>query len=96
MTSNITRSRLCNNIHLVYGLRSFGKGRDAGKVLRAVLNIPQPPKSVSIYNKTVGSTVAEVSESTMMQAVREAVTENEEDGPSHITACFDGYWQKCG
>jgi hypothetical protein len=32
----------------------------------------------------------------MMQAAREAVAENEEDDPSHITACFDGIRQKCG
>jgi hypothetical protein len=31
-----------------------------------------------------------------MQAAREAVTEKEEDDPSHITACFDGTWQKRG
>jgi uncharacterized protein (DUF2235 family) len=31
-----------------------------------------------------------------MQAVREAVAENEEDDLSHITACFDGTWQKHG
>jgi hypothetical protein len=32
----------------------------------------------------------------MMQAAREAVAQNEEDDPSHITACFDGTWQKHG
>jgi hypothetical protein len=29
-------------------------------------------------------------------ASREAVAENEEDDLSHVTACFDGSWQKCG
>jgi hypothetical protein len=32
----------------------------------------------------------------MMQAAREVVAENEEDDPSHITACFGGTWQKRG
>ena len=32
----------------------------------------------------------------MMQAARETVAENKEDDPSHITACFDGSWQKRG
>jgi phage terminase large subunit GpA-like protein len=31
-----------------------------------------------------------------MRAARETVAENEEDNPSHITACFDGTWQKRG
>jgi hypothetical protein len=59
---------------------------------------PQPPPSFSthIYNKNTGSAVADVSVSSMMQAAREAVAENEKDDPSHITACFDGTWQKHG
>jgi hypothetical protein len=65
-------------------------------MLCAVLNIPQPPTSFSIYNKTTGSVVAVVILSSMMQAAREAVAENEEDDPSHITAYFDGTWQKHG
>jgi hypothetical protein len=97
MTSNITRSRLYEiNIRLVYDLRKTGKGRDAGKMLCAVLNIPQPPISFGIYNKTMGSAVADVSVSFLMQEAREAIEENEEDHPSHITACFDGPWQKQG
>jgi uncharacterized protein (DUF2235 family) len=32
----------------------------------------------------------------MMQAAREAVAENEEDDPSHVTLCFDGTGQKRG
>jgi hypothetical protein len=60
----------------VYGLTSTGKGRDAGKMLCAMLNIPQPPTSYSIYNKIVGSAVAEVSVSSMMQAIRKTVAEN--------------------
>jgi hypothetical protein len=41
MTSNITKCRLHDyNIPLLYGLRSIGKNRDAGKLLCAVLNIP--------------------------------------------------------
>jgi hypothetical protein len=61
-----------------------------------MLNIPQPPTSFSAYNKTIGSAVADVSESSMMRAAREAVAENEQDDPSHTTACFDGTWQKRG
>jgi hypothetical protein len=48
-------------------------------MLCAVPNIPQPPTSFSIYNKNIGSAVADVSESTMMQAAREAIAENLED-----------------
>jgi len=40
MTSNITKCRLHDNIPLVYGLRSIGKIREAGKLLCAMLNIP--------------------------------------------------------
>lgn len=40
--------------------------------------------------------MAEKIESSILQASREAVAENEEDDPSHVTACFDGNWQKCG
>jgi hypothetical protein len=96
MPSNVPRSRFYdNNICLVYGLKSIGKGRVAGKVLCAVLNISQPPTSFNVYNEIVGSTVAEVGESSMMQASRKAVAENGKDDPSHITACFGGNWQKC-
>jgi hypothetical protein len=56
----------------------------------------QPATSLGIYSKTVGSAVDDVSESSMMQAAREAVAGNEEADPSHITACFDGTWQKGG
>jgi hypothetical protein len=72
----------------------MGKGRDPGKLLRAVLNSPQLPTSFSVFNTIIGSLVADVecSLSSMMQAAREAVTENDEDDPSHITACFDGSW----
>jgi hypothetical protein len=54
------------------------------------LYISQPPTSHSIYNKAIGSAVADVSLSSVMQAAREAVAENEEGDLSHITACFDG------
>jgi hypothetical protein len=59
-----------------------------------VLNILEPPASFSIYNKTTGSAVADVGVSFMMQAAKEAVAEDGEDDPSHITACFVGTWQK--
>jgi hypothetical protein len=61
-----------------------------------VLNIPRPPTSFSIYNKTIDSAVPDVSVSFMMQAAREAVAGNEEDDPSRVMACFGGTWQKCG
>jgi hypothetical protein len=59
-------------------------------MLCAVLYISQPPTSLSIYNKAIGSAVADVSLSFVMQADREAVAENEEGDLSHITVCFDG------
>jgi hypothetical protein len=62
-------------------------------MLCAVLNIPQPSKSFSTYNKTIGSAVADVNASFMIQAARKAVAENEGDDQSHITACFAGSWQ---
>ena len=55
-------------------------------MLCAMLNIPQPPTSFNIYNKTVASAVADVSESSMMQAASIAVAENVEDNPSHQVA----------
>ena len=55
-----------------------------------------PPSSFVIYNKTIGSAVAEVSECSTMQVAREAGAEYEEWGPSHITVCCDGSWSKCG
>jgi hypothetical protein len=57
-------------------------------MLCAMLNIPQRPASFIICNKTIGSSVADVSASFMMQEAREAVAENEEDDPSHITNCW--------
>lgn len=39
--------------------------------------------------------MAEVSESSTMQATREDVAENGEWGPSHITVCCDDSWSKC-
>jgi hypothetical protein len=78
MTSNITGSRLYEiNIRLVCDLRKTAKGKGAGKMLCAVLNIPQPPTSFSIYSKNTDAAVADVSVSFMMQTAREAVAENE-------------------
>jgi hypothetical protein len=74
----------------------MGKDIDVGNMLCAVLNILQHPTSFSIYNKTNGSAVADVSIAFMMEAAREALAENEEDDPSCIIACFDGPWQKRG
>jgi hypothetical protein len=47
------------------------------KVLYAMLNIHKPPSF------STGSAVAEVSEFFMIQAARQAVAENEENGTSH-------------
>jgi hypothetical protein len=79
---------LCVIVPLVYGPRPNGKGREAGKAICAVLHIPQPPASFSIYNKTVDSAVAEVSVSSKMQAARESVQENKEGDSSNITTFF--------
>jgi len=56
-----------NSIRLAYGVKSVDKDRIAGKMLCAILYIPQPPTSFNIYNKTAGSTLAEVSKYSMMQ-----------------------------
>lgn len=55
----------------------------------AMLNIPQLTVSVSIYNKSVYSAVAEMSESFIVPAVRKAIAKNGGDDPSHTTVCFD-------
>jgi uncharacterized protein (DUF2235 family) len=49
-----------------------------------------------MYKKTIGSAVADVSVFFMVQAATEAVAQNEEEDPSHITVCFDGTWQNLG
>lgn len=85
-----------NSIPLVYGLGSIDKDRDAGKVLCAILDTLQPPKSFNIYSKTASSALTEASEYSVMQTARWTVAQNEEDDLSHITACFDGSSQKCG
>jgi hypothetical protein len=54
-----------------------------------MLNIPQLTVSVSIYNKSVYSAVAEMSESFIVPAVRKAIAKNGGDDPSHTTVCFD-------
>jgi len=70
-TSDITRRRLYDNsICLVCGLSTSDKDRNAGIVLCAIMNIPQPPTSFNIYNKSAGSALADVSEYSMMQTAR--------------------------
>jgi hypothetical protein len=59
-----------------------------------MLNISQLPVRFSIYNKSVDSAVAEVSESFIVPAVRKAVAENEDNDLSHTTAFFDSSWPK--
>jgi hypothetical protein len=54
----------------MYGVRSTTKDGNAGKVLCAILNVPQPPINFNIYNKTAGSDLAEASEYCMMQTAR--------------------------
>lgn len=54
MTSNIYRNRFYGNfIRLVYGLRSTDKDGGAGKVLCAILNIPQHPVGFNIFNRVL-------------------------------------------
>jgi hypothetical protein len=78
MASNITRNRLdYHSISLMYGVMSVGKCRVAGRVLCAMLNIPQPATGFRICNKTVGSFVGEVREFSMMQAARESLRSRE-------------------
>lgn len=49
MTSKMANNKLYeNNIRLVYGLRSIGKGMEAAKLLCALLNIPNPPAKFKI------------------------------------------------
>jgi hypothetical protein len=52
--------------------------RKAGtdKMLFAMVNIPWPAMSFSIYYKIIASAMADVSESSVMYAVEEAVAEN--------------------
>jgi hypothetical protein len=65
-----------NNICLVLDLRSAAKGKEASKILRTLLNIPQSPTRFGISCQAVSSAVADVSESSLLQPAREAVAEN--------------------
>lgn len=79
-----------DRILLMYGRRSTGKGRDSAEILRALLNIPQPPTSFGIFNNTISSTVTDVSESYLILRTREGTAQNEADHLAPITMCVDG------
>lgn len=82
------------NVRCVYGLRSVGKGKAAAETLCAVMDLPKPPSRFQYYNKIISKAAEETAESSMIEAARGAVIEN--DGSIDIAACFDGSWQKRG
>lgn len=97
MTSKMANNNLYeNNIRLVYGLRSIGKGMEAGKLLCALLDIPNPPAKFMTYNNIIGTAVAEVCNISMKEAAEEALNESDDSESGDICACFDGSWQKRG
>ena len=64
-------------------------------MLFAMVNILRPATKFSAYYKIITSAMPDVSEYSVMYAVKEAVAENWENDMSHITACFGGSWQIC-
>lgn len=95
MTSNRTDSKhYDNNLRLVYGCRSIGKGQKAAETFCSIMNTPPPPTRFYDYNKRLLQAVEQVSSESMAIARREAITEN--DGDSDITVGIDGTWQKRG
>lgn len=83
-----------NNLRLVYGLRSIGKGCAAARTLSSVMNLPPPPLKFSLYNDVILKAVKDTADESMATARREAIDEN--DGNNDIAAIFDGTWQKRG
>lgn len=83
-----------NNLRLVYGMRSIGKGNAAARTLCSVMNLPQPPRRFESYNKELGKSIINVAKRSMDSAKREAVNEN--DNGNNISVIFDGTWQKRG
>lgn len=88
------------NIRCVYALRSIGKGSSAGEMFCGVMNLPPPPRKFSKYNSVVGSSVEDIAQESMKEAVEEAVELNKENpdaqNPRDLTVALDGTWQKRG
>lgn len=85
------------NVRMVYGLRSIGKGYAGGRMLCAMLDLPAPPQKFSRISNLIAPVVETVSEISMKNAAKEAVSENEESStPNQIPAAIDGTWQKRG
>lgn len=95
MTSNRTETKhFENNLHLVFGLRSTGKGQAAADTLCSVMNLPPPPTRFYKYNKRLEECLQKVSYESMANAKRKAETVNE--GNSDKTVAMDGTWLKRG
>lgn len=87
------------NSRLFYGLRSIGKGAEAGKMLCGMLNLPAPSTAVSKYTGVLREALQNVAEESMQRATSEAVEANvveENDLATDIAIAFDGTWQKRG
>lgn len=95
MTSQKTdKKHFDNNLRLVYGMRSIGKGHAAAETLLSVMNLPQPPTKFHRYNEHIKKCLEKVCNDSMNVATRQAVIAN--DHNSDITVAFDGTWQKRG
>lgn len=82
------------NIRLAYGLRAVGKGQTAAKTICGIMNLPPPPTRFSPYLDLVGNCIEDVCFDSMMNAVKNAVLEN--NGDRDIPIAIDGTWQKRG
>lgn len=81
-----------NNVRLVYGFRSIGKGQAAAAPFSFVMIRPPPPIRFHDYNKRLLSAVEKVAGESMANAKREAIALNE--GSSDLTVALDGSWQR--
>jgi hypothetical protein len=81
-----------NNLRLVYGMRSIGKGNAAARTLCSVMNLPQPPNRFESYNKELGKSIINAAKYSMNCAKIEALIEN--DGDKDNSVIYDGTWQK--
>ncbi|GFX79857.1 uncharacterized protein TNCV_4981691 [Trichonephila clavipes] len=82
------------NTRFVYGMRSIGKGAEAGRMFCGVMNLPQPPTRFSPYGKRILNAAKLVYEDSIQNAAKEAICENE--GNKNIAVAVDGTWQKRG
>ncbi|GFS92671.1 uncharacterized protein NPIL_244281 [Nephila pilipes] len=80
------------NTRYVYAMRSIGRGAEAGRMVCALKNLPQPPTRFTPYNKRLLNAVKLVSEETMQKATQEAVLKNGTN--KNIAVTVDGTWQK--